>query len=156
MALRTAPARGGCASSPSLLLSALSPLSVAGDATPAPGEAAPGFAELLNGLATKAAGLAGKIAAPGQAEVIRHAMQHDLTTVRMAATRAAANLPGQEARRLLGQALQDRDAGVRAVAARVAMTQGAPPLGEELRTAVRQEKDSAVKELMQKAAGRGP
>lgn len=107
-------------------------------------------------LATKAAGLAGKIAAPGQAEVIRHAMQHDLTTVRMAATRAAANLPGQEARRLLGQALQDRDAGVRAVAARVAMTQGAPPLGEELRTAVRQEKDSAVKELMQKAAGRGP
>ena len=42
-------------SSPSLLLSALSPLSLVGEAAgTAAGEAAPGFAELLNGLAAKA------------------------------------------------------------------------------------------------------
>jgi hypothetical protein len=41
-------------SSPPLLLSALSPLSTAGDASATAGNAAPGFAELLNGLAAKA------------------------------------------------------------------------------------------------------
>ncbi len=103
-------------------------------------------------LATKAAGLAGKLAGPERADVLRTAMEHDLPTVRMAAARATTNLPIDEARPLFALALRDQDAGVRAVAVRALPADAAPALVDEVRSALANEPDQAVRNLMRNAA----
>jgi HEAT repeat protein len=99
-------------------------------------------------IATKAAGLAGTIDEPERAEVLGVALGHGLTTVRMAAARSAAKLPVEQAQPLLSRALADADAGVRAVAVRALPNDAARELRDEVRTALENESDQAVRDLM--------
>jgi HEAT repeat protein len=103
-------------------------------------------------VATKSAGLAGKLEGPERADVLLTAMEHNLPTVRMAAARATANLPVDEAQPLLARALRDHDAGVRAVAVRALPADAAQELVDEVRSALANEPDEAVQELMRNAA----
>lgn len=98
-------------------------------------------------IASKAAYLAGLIAGPTSAEVVTLAAQSGHDVVRVAAAAAFALLPTESALVVAGQLLADGDPGVRARAAKSAVTINHPSLVVKLQAMATQDPEPFVREL---------
>jgi HEAT repeat protein len=98
-------------------------------------------------IASKAAYLAALIADSSSKQVVAMAAGSRHDVVRVSAAAALALLPADDATDIAEQLLTDPDTGVRARAARSAMTLDQPKLSEHVRTMAAEDADPSLREL---------